>query len=105
MKKYTFTIGLFDKDTEQLETTREDARELLAYILIDEFELFAFTMFDCSGVYRMESTGRIVREPSIRVEIAADAEIPAAEIIAELKSKLNQETIMLEVADANISFI
>ena len=58
MKKYTFTIGLFDKDTEKLETTREDARELLAYILIDEFELFAFTMFDCSGVYRMESTGR-----------------------------------------------
>lgn len=105
MKKYIFTIGLFDKDTEQLETTREDARELLAYILIDEFELFTFTMFDCFGVYRMESTGRIVREPSIRVEVATDTEIPAADIIHCIKSALNQETVMLEVTESNISFI
>ena len=105
MKKYVFTVGLFDKDTEKLETTREDARDLLAYILIDEFELFAFTMSDCSGVYRMESTGRIVREPSIRVEVASDTEIPAADIIHCIKSALNQETVMLEVTDAEISFI
>jgi hypothetical protein len=105
MKKYTFTIGLFDKATEKQETKTYIARAIIEDVLIDTFNIFAFTCWDCSGVYRMESTGCIVREPSIRVEIAADAEIPAAEIIAELKSKLNQETIMLEIADANISFI
>ena len=105
MKKYTFTIGLFDATTEKQEINTSDARDIIALTLIDTFNIFAFTCWDCAGVQRMESTGRIVREPSIRVEIAADAEIPAAEIIAELKSKLNQETIMLEIADANISFI
>ena len=105
MKKYTFTIGLFDATTEKQEINTSDARDIIALTLIDIFNIFAFTCWDCAGVYRMESTGRIVREPSIRVEIAADAEIPAAEIIAELKSKLNQEAIMLEIADANISFI
>lgn len=105
MKKYTFTIGLFDKATEKQEIETYIARAIIENVLIDTFNIFAFTCWDCSGVYRMDSTGRIVREPSIRVEIAADAEIPAAEIIAELKNKLNQETIMLEVVNANISFI
>jgi len=105
MKKYIFTVGLFDKDTEKMETTREDARDLLAYILIDEHDIFAFSMFDCFGVYRMESTGRIVREPSIRVEVASDEEIDAASIITCIKAALNQESVMLEVSESNITFI
>ena len=105
MKKYEMTIGLFDKDTEKQEISIAEARDTLAYLLIDEFDIFAFTMIECSDVYRMESTGRIVREPSIRIEIASDDEIPAAEIIENIKKALNQETIMLEVSEANISFI
>lgn len=61
-------------------------------------------MIECSGVYRMESTGRIVREPSIRIEIASDEEIPAAEIIENIKKALNQETVMLEISESNISY-
>lgn len=105
MLKYQLTIGLFDKDTETQLIQSSDAKNIISNILLNKFDIFAFTMFDCSGIYRMQSTGAIISEPSVRVEIATDAEIPAAEIIAELKSKLNQEAIMLEIADANISFI
>lgn len=58
MKKYTFTIGLFDATTEKQEINTSDARDIIALTLIDTFNIFAFTCWDCSGVYRMESTGR-----------------------------------------------
>lgn len=105
MLKYQFTIGLFDKDTETQKISSPEAKNIIANILLNQFNIFAFTMFECSGVYKMESTGHIVFENSIRVEIAADAEIPAAEICKELKTVLNQESIMMEQETKNIYFI
>ena len=105
MHKNIFTIGLFDKDTEKQEISTPEAKEKVAEILIGKFEIFAFTMLECSGYYRMQSTGRIVAEPSIRVEIATDDELTAAdEIIGTLKMEFNQESIMHEVSKANIYF-
>lgn len=104
MIKNQLTIGLFDKDTEQQEVTTPEAKEKIAEILIGKFGIFAFTMIECSGVYRMASSGRIVFEPSIRVEIASDDEIAADDIIEELKDALNQESIMHEVSKEHIYF-
>lgn len=62
-------------------------------------------MYECAGVYKMNSTGAIIQEASIRVEIATDEELTAADgIIGELKERLNQESIMHEVTEANIYF-
>lgn len=104
MVKNQFTIGLFDKDTEKQEINTPEAKNLIAEILIEKFGIFAFTMIECSGVYRMASSGRIVFEPSIRVEIASDDEIAADDIIEELKDALNQESIMHEVSKEHIYF-
>ncbi len=105
MTKNIFTIGLFDKDTEKQETNTAEAKNIIAEILIEKFEVFAFTMIECSGVYRMQSTGRIVFEPSIRVEIATADELTEADyIIDELKAALNQESIMHEVSKEHIYF-
>ncbi len=105
MKKNLFTIGLFDKNTEKQEVNTPEAKEKIAEILIGKFGIFAFTMLDCNGYYMMQSTGRIVAEPSIRVEIATDDELTEADaIIDELKKELNQESIMHEVSEANIYF-
>ena len=105
MIKNQLTIGLFDKDTEQQEVQTNEAKNLIAEILIGKFGIFAFTMIECSGVYRMASSGRIVFEPSIRVEIASDEELTEADaIIGELKEALNQESIMHEVSSENIYF-
>jgi len=105
MVKNQFTIGLFDKDTEKQEIRTDAAKEKIAEILIGNFGIFAFTMIECSRVYRMASSGRIVFEPSIRVEIATDDELTEADaIIAELKKELNQESIMHEISSENIYF-
>jgi len=106
MFETVLTIGLFDKDAEKQLISRDDARDLIARILIDECNIFAFTMLDCAGVYRMQSTGNIVREPSIRVEIVTDENLdilPA--MITRLKSVLNQETIMVKTSRADVDFI
>lgn len=106
MFETVLTIGLFDKDAEKQLISRDDARDLISRILIDECNIFAFTMLDCAGVYRMQSTGNIVREPSIRVEIVTDENLdilPA--MIARLKSGLNQETIMVKTSRADVDFI
>ena len=108
MHEYILTIGLFDKDTEKQEISREAAARIIETVLINRFDVFAFTMTDCAGVYKMQSTGRIVREPSIRIEIATDRDETAKihEIITVLKGRacLNQETIMLKHEKSNITF-
>ena len=107
MNEYLFTVGLFDKDTELQEIPSERAKEILAQILIDKHGIYAYTMIDCSGVYKMQSTGRIVREPSIRIEIVTDMAdlLDYRAIIADIKSALNQETVMLKKSAADVSFI
>lgn len=107
MYKYTLTIGLFDKDTEKQETPTAAAKSIIDNILINDFELYAFTIWECNGVYKMSSTGAIVHEPSLRLEIATDEnEGNKIHRIAEaLKLALNQESIMLECCEANINFI
>ena len=102
MLKYNFTIGLFDKDTENQVIESSEAKAIISDILINKYDLFAFTMIDCNGVYKMNSTNTIVFEPSIRVEIATDTNINAEGIIKDLKSLLNQESIMLEIENKDI---
>ena len=105
MTKTLLTIGLNDKDTERQEITTGEAKNTIAKILLNQYNIFAFTMFECSGVYKMESTGNIVFENSIRVEIATDDELTAADaIIATLKTELNQESIMMEKETREIFF-
>jgi hypothetical protein len=62
-------------------------------------------MIECSGVYRMASTGAIVREPSLRLEIATDeCDKKIKEIIKQIKYSLNQESVMLKKSIENITF-
>lgn len=70
MHEYILTIGLNDRITEKQEISSEAAKRMISEILINKYGVFAFTMFDCYGVYKMNSTGRIIQEPSIRIEIA-----------------------------------
>ena len=73
MFEHVLTVGLFDKNSERQEILTETAKDFIAETLINKYNVFAFTMIDCNGVYKMQTTGAIVREPSIRIEIAAEA--------------------------------
>jgi len=106
MTKTTLTIGLFDKDTEKQEINTPGAIDIISNTLLNKFDIFAFTMTECKGVYKMQSTGNIVFEPSIKVEIATDEPIdtlPA--IVADIKTLLNQESVMVEIESKQIDFI
>lgn len=134
MTKTTLTIGLFDKDTESQKISTESAKSIIADILLNRHSIFAFTMIDCSGYYKMQSTGNIVNEPSIRVEIATDDDLrygnnlylnkelmtynPAIDgnnknlieskldrICKSIKTELNQESVMVEVTQSDIQFL
>lgn len=104
MKKYTLTIGLNDKDSERREISVRRARKVVSDILINEYNVYAYTLTKCEGVYRMTSTGHIVHEKSLRAEIASDDEIKIDSIVGTLKWAFNQESIMVEISDADISF-
>lgn len=104
MLKYQLTIGLFDKDTETQLINTNEGKNMISNILINKYNIFAFTMIECSGVYKMSSTNKIVFELSIRIEVASDEAINVDTIITDLKFALNQESIMLEISEGNIFF-
>jgi hypothetical protein len=106
MTKTTLTIGLFDKDTESQKIGTESAKNIIANILLNVYDIFAFTMIECNGYYKMQSTGNIVNEPSIRVEIASDSMIESLhDMVRDIKTELNQESVMVEITESDIQFI
>lgn len=105
---YILTIGLNDRVTEKQEISNEAAKRMISEILINKYGVFAFTMFDCYGVYKMNSTGRIIQEPSIRIEIATFEPMNNIdEIIRVIKDSehLNQESIMKKHQISKIQFV
>lgn len=108
MHEYILTIGLNDRVTEKQEISNEAAKRMISEILINKYGIVAFTMMDCYGVYKMNSTGRIIQEPSIRIEIATFEPMNNIdEIIRVIKDSehLNQESIMKKYQVSNISFV
>lgn len=107
MYEYQITIGLNDKTTKKQHFTIEEAHKKLNQILLNHFNIYAFTMIDCYGCYKHDN-GEIVQEPSIRLEIATDEQqdTKITLLIKTLKHKrvFNQESIMLKKSIANISF-
>lgn len=103
MFETTLTIGLFDKNTCLQEVSTNDAMTIISSILLDS-GVYGATLLECHGIYRMESTGEIVQEPSIRAEFAEDKERDISGIIAEIKYELNQEAVMVKRCKADITF-
>lgn len=103
---YEMTIGLNDKDTEKQIIKTEDAKKIVADLLINKYGLYAFTIWECDGVYKMESTNNIVSEKSLKIQIVSDDYIDSILMIVNgLKKALNQESIMLSENTANITFV
>lgn len=108
MYEHYLTVGLFDKETERQEVETNKAKGFIAETLINDFNVFAFTMIDAVGIYKMQSTSTIVKEPSIRIEIAAEADLTREtvyRIIKTLKDGLNQESIMYKMVESDVEFI
>ena len=105
MLKYNFYVGLNDKYTCKQEVSTEKAEMILSEILLDEFRVYGFTMINCKGVYKMENTGEIISENTIKIEIVSDSAIPADRIVEKIKNRLNQESVMVEKSEKNVYFL
>ena len=108
MTKHIFTVGLNDKDCEIQIISNDMGVEIISDIMINQHGVYAFTMNECKGVYKMDSTNHIVRESSIRIEIVddSDSDIDYIGIACDMKMALNQESIMYEVVNnVNVDFI
>lgn len=108
MIKTMLTIGTFDKDTCKAEITMEEAVNIVSGIILENGIEGATIIPDCTGIYKMSSNGKIIKEPSIRVEYVESVvmgDISFKKMIDDLKFNLNQESIMVEVAEVNVSFM
>ena len=106
MTKTTMVIGLNSQMTEKQEISTDEAKNLVSELLIEGYGFIGLTMTECEGVYKMKSTGDLIYEKSLKIELVTDEDIDNINvIIKELKYLLDQESIMVEVEHKRIAFL
>lgn len=104
MKKYTFFLGLNDKDTKTQLVRNEDAlfdvREAVAQ------NLWWWTVTECNWVFKHEDW-TIVDENSLRIETLwfNEDQTIYQRFALYLKVKFNQESVLMEVSEVDAQFI
>ena len=99
MTKYTFYVGLFDKDTKVQRFTTVEAYKIVERITADYFG--GGTISESTGIYRHDD-GTTIVEPSLRIEVYADR--AHSRYVEELKLLLNQESILVECTEIQYQF-
>lgn len=102
MTKFVATIGLFDKNTHQLEVDPSNAQSLLNNEVARRFN--GATVYSADGVYK-HNDGSMVREPSLRVELCYTTREAAVGLCKWAKEAFNQESVMLEAIEEECDFI
>lgn len=105
MHETVITMGLLDKDTCKQEISDDEAQNMIDEILLTKYNIFAYTLQECRGCYKMQSTGAVVHEKSIRLEIVTESPLeclPA--LILDLKKEFNQESVMIAKSIKNVAF-
>ena len=101
--KYNIYIGLNDKDSKKQEVSTRRAKEKTIKILNNN-NITGLTMYEVTGVFKHD-TGEVVFEKSLKVELLEVKKEDFLKSIEELKTALNQESILLEEEKKEISFI
>ena len=101
--KYNIYIGLNDKDSKKQEVSTRRAREEVIKIL-NANNIIGLTMYEVTGVFQHED-GILTFEKSLKVELLEVKKEEVLKSIEELKTALNQESIMLEEEEKKVNFI
>lgn len=88
-------IGLNDKDTKQQELSNLEAKAEISAILFKYFPN-GFTLQECQGMYKHDD-GTVVCENTIKIILLYCNTGMLFEVIQDLKDKLNQECIAVEI--------
>ena len=91
MKKYTFYVVTFDKDTFKREKKFSEFKQ----VFDRAFEMY--TLQQAQGRYIMQSNGKVISEPTFIITYFIDDDNIDLHRIADiLKGELNQESILIE---------
>ena len=104
MNIYTLTIGYNDKNTKNQEYSNEVMENTIYDVLMNDYGIYALTATPCKGVFTHDD-GTIVKENSLRVEIATEETLPITHIVRDLKTALNQECIMVTEKTEYVRFL
>ena len=94
MQKHILYVGLNDKDSKVQEISTINAYKIVQNILIG-VGYDGGNIQESTGFYKHES-GEVVIEKSFRVELCFADDKKTAEAIKQIKTILNQESIILE---------
>lgn len=102
MTEHIITVGLFDKDSKRQEIGTLDAYKVITNIFCGAG--LCATILEAQGVYRHDN-GEVVVEPSLRVECAGATREQIKPIIMQIKTVLNQESVMYKMVESSIDFL
>ena len=96
--KHILYVGLNDKDTKKQEISTKQAKDYLFNLIGD------CTISDATGHYTHDN-GMAVLEKSLRIEMLFKKNDEVMRYAQAIKSKLNQESVALEVQEVNSTLI
>lgn len=101
--KYTLYVGLNDKDSKIQEISTIDAYKIIVNVCKTS-GLDGFTIGEATGFYVHED-GEIVTEKSLRIEILFSSNEVIDAIIKDIKTILNQESVVKQVEEVTSELV
>ena len=102
IKQHILILGLNDKDTKKQEITTLDAYKITMNILTEHFS--GATITEAQGFYKHED-GTLTFETSLKIELLFADDKQVSEVIEQLKTTFNQESIALITNTINSKLI
>lgn len=102
MTRFSLNIGLNDKDTKQQRISTLEAYKMIENVIVEKCG--GGSIFEGRGVYKHEN-GEVVIENSLEVQLFDCEQEIVLEVVDDLKTVLNQESIVLTSEEVNSQFI
>ena len=104
MRRYTLTIGLFDKDTKRQKISSNIAIRIVSDLVVN---IIGYgTVYQGSGIYT-HVNGAVIIEPSIIFFVDGEKGLKdkVVNLAWSIKKALNQESVMMEETAVKMEFI
>ena len=99
---YTITVGLFDRESKKQEIKTAEAMEMITRYTISYCG--GGTIMSGNGVYTHDD-GTVVVEPSIIIRIVDGKFEDVSNLVKDLQTFLNQESILVEIEEKKYCFV
>lgn len=99
---FEVTVGLFDQKSKKQEINTADALQTITRYVIDHCG--GGTITTGNGVYTHED-GTVVVEPSIIIKIVGAKFDDVGNLVEDIKTFLNQESVLVEMSGKSYCFV